>query len=162
MLSHELWRTRPSPANHSLALHPMQPASPMGTTRRHLTTGDPERDAQLRKGIYEGVVVMIGYGWDYLMHDYRHSDWWPDLLDGLLLYGYSDEVQLLREARDILARHDMPAEDMDDPTVDQIENLALTVDETRRMQHIERTVAPLFQRLLTEIDLPISHTQSAT
>jgi len=107
-------------------------------------------------------MVMIGYGWDYLMHDYRYADWWPDLLDGLLLYGYSEEVQLLQEARDILARHDMPPEDMDDPLVAQIENSALTVDETRRMQQIERMVAPLFSRLLTEIDLPVSQTQPAT
>jgi hypothetical protein len=140
----------------------MQSVSTTVITRRYLSTGDPERDAKLSRGIYEGVIVMIGYGWDYLMHDYRHADWWPDLLDGLLLYGYSEEVQLLREARDILVRHDMQREDMDDPRIDQVGDIDLADDEARRMQEIERTVTLLLSRLFTEIDLPVSRPQPLT
>lgn len=116
------------------------------------TTGDPLLDGRLHRALYDAALLVRGYGWDSLFDEKHPGAFWLDFLQVLRLHGYETEAKLLEEAREIMEAHQMPAEECDDLTLAQIENLKPTPSEQQRLDVIQTLTRPLFDALLTKID----------
>ena len=115
--------------------------------RQGLPLSDAERaygDAYLLYGL------IMGDGWDGLFECCAPESW-PRVFTVLSFLGYSTLEGIFREALHLRNPRPIPAEDLDDPTVAQLEAAQPTTEERDRFYALRLVAEPELQRLVQDL-----------